>query len=330
MGKLFKGFLGVAFLVVGLIGLTVLPAAAQVTIPPGSTVNSAIFSIYEIGPNNQVVYLHRLTTDWDELTVTINSLGGQWDAAVAGSFVADASYAWKTVDLTALVQAWVNGVPNYGFIMMQDPMTPACQYRSSEYTTVPAFRPKLEIWYTTPAGLPQYVMIQRPGLESDGVADAAIRDFINHGSDPSLTTGYYNDIEKYSVVKFRFTVLPSPGTGTPGYWMNHPEAWPVDMIVIGGLDYTRDEAIAWMRMPVATDKTLTMFPALVAAKLNVLIGNSSGCISSTIAAADAWMAMYPVGSGVIAGRRSPWGSGEPLYLLLDQYNNGLLCAPHRD
>jgi hypothetical protein len=30
------------------------------------------------------------------------------------------------------------------------------------------------------------------------------------------------------------------------------------------------------------------------------------------------------------GPTSPWRTGEPLYWLLDQYNNGLLCVPHRD
>ena len=25
-----------------------------------------------------------------------------------------------------------------------------------------------------------------------------------------------------------------------------------------------------------------------------------------------------------------WDVGEPLYLMLDDYNNGYLCAPHRD
>jgi hypothetical protein len=30
------------------------------------------------------------------------------------------------------------------------------------------------------------------------------------------------------------------------------------------------------------------------------------------------------------GATSPWRTGEPLYLKLDAYNNGLLCAPHRD
>ena len=127
------------------------------------------------------------------------------------------------------------------------------------------------------------------------------------------------------------TYVNPPGTGTPGYWKNHPEAWPVDEITIGGVTYTKDEAIANMSMPDKKDKTYTMFRALVAAKLNVLIGNDDSCIIRTIDDADAWMATYdPVGSGVKAGgKNSPWRTGEPLYEKLDDYNNGLLCAPSR-
>jgi len=122
----------------------------------------------------------------------------------------------------------------------------------------------------------------------------------------------------------------SPGTGTPGYWMNHPEAWPVGTITIGGVTYSMDDAIAIMQMPVSGDKTFTMFPALVAAKLNVLIGNDSSCIDATIAAADEWMAQYgPAGSNVEASSYA-WQIGETLSNMLDDYNNGLLCAPERD
>ncbi len=122
----------------------------------------------------------------------------------------------------------------------------------------------------------------------------------------------------------------SPGTGTPGYWKNHPEAWPVSSITIGGVAYSKEDAIAIMSTAGKGDKTYTMFSALVAAKLNVLIGNNSGCIDTTITAADNWMAMYgPVGSGV-SGDSYAWSVGEPLYIQLDKYNNGKLCAPSRD
>jgi PKD repeat protein len=125
--------------------------------------------------------------------------------------------------------------------------------------------------------------------------------------------------------------VASPGTGTPGYWKTHPEAWPVDEITIGGVPYDKDAAIDYMLENESRDVTYIMFRSLVAAKLNVLIGNDASCIEETIAAADAWMEEYgSVGSGVKAGGNdSPWRTGEPLYLMLDDYNNGYLCAPHR-
>ncbi len=127
-----------------------------------------------------------------------------------------------------------------------------------------------------------------------------------------------------------YTCDESPGTGTPGYWKNHPEAWPVEEITIGGVTYTKDEAIGYLMTAESGDKTFTMFRALVAAKLNVLIGNEDSCIVTTIAAADGWMATYgPVGSGLAASTEA-WEMGEPLYEMLDAYNNGELCAPERD
>ena len=101
-------------------------------------------------------------------------------------------------------------------------------------------------------------------------------------------------------------------------------------ITIGGVEYSKEEAIRYMQMPVKGDKTLTMFPALVAAKLNVLVGNDDSCIAGTIAAADTWMATYgPVGSGVEASSDAWWKEGDPLHEELDDYNNGKLCAPSR-
>jgi hypothetical protein len=119
-----------------------------------------------------------------------------------------------------------------------------------------------------------------------------------------------------------------PGCGTPGYWKNHPDAWPVDEISIGGTTYTRAKAIAIMKTSAGGDKTYTLFMHLVAAKLNVLIGNDDSCVADTIDDADAWMSLHPVDSGV-SGSSDAWKEGEPLKDLLDAYNNGQLCAPKR-
>lgn len=122
----------------------------------------------------------------------------------------------------------------------------------------------------------------------------------------------------------------SPGTGTIGFWKTHPEAWPVANITIGGVPpYTRDQAIALMSAKSGGDKTYDLFNQLVAAKLNVGIGNQSSCISAQILAADAWLAQHPVGSKVKASSPA-WKAIEAAFTALDAYNNGLLCAPHRD
>ena len=51
--------------------------------------------------------------------------------------------------------------------------------------------------------------------------------------------------------------VSGPGTGTPGYWKNHPNAWPVATIIVGGVPYTKAQAIAWLSK-VGKDKTTTI------------------------------------------------------------------------
>jgi SdrD B-like protein len=162
-------------------------------------------------------------------------------------------------------------------------------------------------------------------LDSDGKSDTL-------GSSVATTTlvGSSNSDTDFG---FTTTAVRNPGTGTPGYWKNHPEAWPVPGVTIGGIYYLKADAITWLGK-VGKDKTTTMFSSLVSAKLNVIIGNDSSCVASTIAAADLWMTKPtigygPVGSNVAASSYA-WSVGEPLHQQMDAYNNGLLCAPHRN
>ncbi len=122
----------------------------------------------------------------------------------------------------------------------------------------------------------------------------------------------------------------SPGTGTQGYWRNHSSAWPVDVITIGGITYSKKEAIDLMDAPGKGDKTYNMFEQLVSAKLNVMIGNCSICIDGIIANADTWMAENKIGSGVEANSDIWQEAAGYWHTMLDDYNNGKLCAPHRD
>jgi hypothetical protein len=175
----------------------------------------------------------------------------------------------------------------------------------------------------------------QPAPSNSGSNDDVDSDGVPDGLGNSVATVIFSvpegGLPYDSSTDFGFVQTPTaqPGTGTPGYWKNHPEAWPVS-VTVGGITYLRDDAIALFDK-VAKDKTYTMFSSLVAAKLNVYhLQNDGSCVSSTISAADEWMQKYgPVGSGVHAASYA-WKVGEPLHRLMDNYNNGMLCAPHRD
>jgi len=135
-------------------------------------------------------------------------------------------------------------------------------------------------------------------------------------------------------IDFGFTTSTtpvSPGTGTPGYWKNHPEAWLHDTITIGDVVYSREDAISYMGK-VSKDKRTSLFTALVAAKLNVEIGNESSCIAGRITEADLWMRNHQPfpGGTAVAASSADWQLIAPAHQDLDNYNNGRLCAPHRN
>lgn len=165
-----------------------------------------------------------------------------------------------------------------------------------------------------------------------GSDDAADSDGVPDGVGNSVAKVNWEETEfQDSTTDFGFTrsAVTNPGTGTPGYWKNHPDAWPVQTVTVGGVTYTKSQAIALLEKP-GKDRTLTMFSSLVPAMLNVAIGNDGSCVSSTIDQAQEWMAKYgPVGSNVHAASYA-WKVGEPLHRQMDNYNNGMLCAPHRD
>ena len=125
------------------------------------------------------------------------------------------------------------------------------------------------------------------------------------------------------------------GTGTPGYWKNHPEAWPDAGVTVGGILYqgaTIQTAIKLMGK-VSGDKTYSMFSALIAAKLNTMpsLNNNFDCIAGTLFHADEWMTAHPVGVVVVKASSPDWqGGADEWHQKLDDYNNGKLCAPHRN
>ena len=115
---------------------------------------------------------------------------------------------------------------------------------------------------------------------------------------------------------------------TQGYWKNHSEAWCNPTITIGGVLYTKAQAIAVMNKPTAMDMTYAMFQQLVAAMLNVdCFKSDSSCVADAIQAANLFMMAHPAGTNV-AAKSSDWKAITSAYNNLVQYNEGKLCAPH--
>ena len=181
--------------------------------------------------------------------------------------------------------------------------------------------------YTVAVQIPTGTQASPPNIQSN-TQDTFDSDGVPDGSGYSVVTVTVADAP-FIATDFGFAPsgFSNPGTGTPGYWKNHPEAWPVSSIVVGGNTYTKAQAIAWLGK-VGKDKTTTIFASYVAAWLSVEIGNDPSCVASAMASADGWLAAHPVGSGV-AGSSAAWQTAEPWHQTMDAYNNGLLCAPHR-
>ncbi|WP_437758424.1 DNRLRE domain-containing protein [Sorangium sp. So ce1389] len=114
-------------------------------IPFGATVESATFSAWLYSSGTNEIRVHRINASWSESAVTWSSFADSYDPAVEATFVGG-SAGVATVDLTALVQAWVDGVhPNHGFLLEED-STALTAYRSSEHSSL-SDRPSLEVCF---------------------------------------------------------------------------------------------------------------------------------------------------------------------------------------
>ena len=101
-------------------------------------------------------------------------------------------------------------------------------------------------------------------------------------------------------------------------------------IQLGCQSYTKAQAIAIMRAPTSKDMTYQLAAHLIAAKLNINCNKSNpSCVANAIVAADNFLCAHPIGSGVRAN--SPeWQGIAMTFNTLVNYNEGRLCAPHRD
>jgi hypothetical protein len=134
-------------------------------IPAGSTVNTATLSIYVDAKyglwNSITVGVFRVIRSWNETQATWNKSDNStnWgtagcnntttdrDGTAEGSItIYNVSGVWKTLDITALVQEWVNGTANQGIALIQTNTATNTAYGITMREG--ANDPKLEVTYT--------------------------------------------------------------------------------------------------------------------------------------------------------------------------------------
>lgn len=72
---------------------------------------------------------------------------------------------------------------------------------------------------------------------------------------------------------------------TQGYWKNHPDAWPVDSLTIGGTTYGKAVLIDILKTPPKGNGAIILAHQLIAAKLNVAYINNCACIPPKVCCA---------------------------------------------
>jgi len=75
-----------------------------------------------------------------------------------------------------------------------------------------------------------------------------------------------------------------------GFWKNHPDAWPVADLVIGGMTYSMEELMEILRTPPKKgNSNLILAHQLIAALLNIANGSDASVIADAVADAQSYL-----------------------------------------
>lgn len=127
-------------------------------LPAGAVITNADMKLYQwltYGSSDFTVGAHRVTQSWAESVITWNNQPTYSDIPESTIFVTAGAVAWRSWNITSLVQDWSDGsIANYGVVLTCDggnslPSSRISCY-SSDNTDHPTLRPKLEITYYVP------------------------------------------------------------------------------------------------------------------------------------------------------------------------------------
>ncbi len=119
-------------------------------IPAGSTVVSAVAKIFVTNTNETgPVTVHQATADWSETTVNWDNINTSYDSSAIATFPTNPPVGqYVSLNITALVQGWINGsTMNQGIMLLSDIFLDTAKFSSKEYANA-GQRPLLEITAT--------------------------------------------------------------------------------------------------------------------------------------------------------------------------------------
>jgi hypothetical protein len=163
------------------------------------------------------------------------------------------------------------------------------------------------------------VVVQVNGTEEWRLATTTTVAVATDIAPTTVTLIHTYGVEPYALHGF-MKIQIARETKTMGYWKNHPEAWIINSVTIGGVTYSKEEATAILKQANAKDATYMLVAQLIAAKLNLAngLGWDYPDIDLIIADADAFLVAHPIGS-------NPKGADRDIAIILlsqlDAFNN---------
>jgi hypothetical protein len=145
----------------------------------------------------------------------------------------------------------------------------------------------------------------------------------------SAYAGYFK-----SVITYAYSCGEEPPdeygcTYTQGYWKNHPDAWPVNSLTIGGVTYTKAQLMSLLKMAPKGDGSMILAHQLIAAMLNMASGSGGpDDLMNVMSDAQDWMSAYKDGDGKLPYKimsktcKTVFEEGVSYASALDLFNNG--------
>lgn len=132
---------------------------------------------------------------------------------------------------------------------------------------------------------------------------------------------YFDDVSFVSSECAPLNMCPR----THGFWLRHPDLWPLVTLDMGGRSYAIGELLPLLKMRPGRDASLVLGHELTAAKLNLASGSDPEPVRAAVADADA--ILYPHTEKIPLGvdRLTPEGQGMMAIAdVLAAYNSGKL------